>query len=74
MKDTLYNIIINGLSAVCLIIISITFLYVGCQTHRMNEDLEHWNRYHDLKQQYDTTTQYNRLVLYHKMVAASDSI
>lgn len=74
MKDTLYNIIINGLSAICLIIISITFLYVGCQANRMNEDIEKWQRYQDMKHQYDTTTQYNRLVLYHKMVAASDSI
>lgn len=74
MKDTLYNIIINGLSALCLIIITITFLYVGCQANSMHEDIEKWQQYKELKQQYDTTTQYNRLVLYHKMVAASDSI
>ena len=71
MKDTLYNVIIKGCVAICFMAMTISFLYMGCQSQGIVRQLD---RYNNLIEQYDTTTQYNRMVLYPQIKACGDSI
>ncbi len=69
--NTYYNIIMTGLSALCFTIIAVTLLNMSCTHNKITKQFE---RYNALIEQYDTTTNYNRMVLYPKIKAVSDSI
>ena len=72
MKESIYNIIIKTLFIICFITMTVVMTYVGCRGN--NQFMNHYEIYNSLKEQYDTTTQYNRMVLYPQIKACGDSI
>lgn len=63
-KDTLYDKIINGIITICWIVCTCTLLFVGYETKRANTIRQQYNSY---LEQYDTTSVYNKLIIYEKM-------
>lgn len=74
MKDTLFNIICKGIITICVIICSCTFIHMGNQLNKVTELNKQFERYNNLIEQYDTTTSYNRIVIYPQIMELSDSI
>lgn len=70
MKDTYYNIIIKGIITVCMIVVACSMVGLNI---RMNNYIKEYNKayntYEQLIEQYDTTTNYNKIVLYPKIKA-----
>lgn len=71
MKDTLYNVIIKGIMTICMVVCTCTLLYVGCETKKANTIRQQYNSY---LEQYDTTSAYNKLIIYEKMRELEDSL
>lgn len=71
--DTLYNIIVKGIITVCMVIMAASMIGLNI---RMNNYITEYNKayntYQQLTEQYDTTTNYNKLVLYPKIKAFED--
>jgi len=74
MKNDLFSVISKIIITVCFICISATFIYTGCQIRGLRERTERFQRWNDIRQQIDTTTQYNAIVMYEKMKQIEDSI
>ena len=70
MKDTYYNIILKGIATVCMIVVAASMIGLNI---RMNNYIKEYNKayntYQQLIEQYDTTTSYNKIVLYPKIKA-----
>lgn len=70
MKDTYYNIIVKGIITICMIVVACSMVGLNI---RMNNYIKEYNKayntYEQLIEQYDTTTNYNKIVLYPKIKA-----
>ena len=70
MKDTLYNIIVKGIITICMIIVAASMIGLNI---KMNNYIKDYNKayssYQQLIEEYDTTTNYNKMVLYPKIKA-----
>lgn len=68
MKDTLFNVIAKGIITVCMIVVACSMIGLNI---RMNNYIKEYNKayntYEQLIEQYDTTTIYNKMVLYPKI-------
>lgn len=75
MKDTLYNIIVKGIITVCMIVVAASMIGLNI---RMNNYIKEYNKayntYEQLIEQYDTTTNYNKMVLYPKIKAFEENL
>lgn len=70
MKDTYYNIIVKGIITICMIVVACSMVGLNI---RMNNYIKEYNKayntYEQLIEQYDTTTNYNKIVFYPKIKA-----
>lgn len=70
MKDTLYNIIVKGITTVCMIVVACSMVGLNIRMNNYIKDYNKaYNTYEQLIEQYDTTTNYNKMVLYPKIKA-----
>ena len=73
MKDTLYNIIVKGIITVCMVIMAGSMIGLNI---KMNNYIKDYNKAYDtyqhLVEEYDTTTNYNKMILYPKIKAFED--
>jgi len=73
MKDTLFNVIAKGIITVCMIVMAASMIGLNI---RMNNYIKEYNKayntYQQLTEQYDTTTSYNKIILYPKIKAFGD--
>lgn len=73
MKDTLYNVVVKGIITVCMVIIAASMIGLNI---KMNNYIKDYNKaygtYQQLIEQYDTTTNYNKMILYPKIKAFED--
>ena len=70
MKDTLYNIIVKGIITVCMIVAACSMVGLNIRMNNyINDYNKAYNTYQQLIEQYDTTTSYNKMVLYPKIEA-----
>lgn len=71
--DTLYNIVVKGIITVCMVIITASMIGLNI---KMNNYIKDYNKacntYQQLIEQYDTTTNYNKIILYPKIKAFED--
>ncbi len=79
MKDTLFNRVYKGRIIIIIIIISViisscTFIYMGRELNKITELNKKFECYINLIQEYDTTSNYNKIILYPKIMELSDSI
>ena len=75
MKDTLYNVIVKGIITVCMIVCAYSMVSVNIKmNHYIKEYNNKFEQYNNMVQQYDTTTTYNKLVLYPQIKALGDSL
>jgi len=69
-ENSPFDVICNVAFFICLLLCTCCFLYMGCEFQRNNKEIqEKYDKYLQLKQEYDTTTPYNKLVTYEKMKA-----
>ena len=71
MKDTMYNIIVKGIYAICFVLCVICLFKVAYQLTKANQMLKEYNSY---SVQYDTTSTYNQIKIYDKMKELEDSL
>ena len=70
MKDTLYNIIVKGIITVCMIVVACSMVGLNIRMNNYIKDYNKaYNTYQQLIEQYDTTTNYNKIILYPKIKA-----
>ena len=70
MKDTYYNIIVKGIITICMIVVSCSMIELNVKMNNYIKDYNKaYNTYEQLIEQYDTTTNYNKMVLYPKIKA-----
>ena len=70
MKDTLFNVIAKGIITVCMIVVAASMIGLNIKMNNYIKDYEKaYNTYQQLTEQYDTTSNYNKLVLYPKIKA-----
>lgn len=73
MKDTYYNIIVKGIITVCMVVMTVSLIGLNI---KMNNYIKEYNNtystYQQLIEQYDTTTNYNKMILYPKIKAFED--
>ena len=73
MKDTLYNIIVKGIITVCMVVMAGSMIGLNI---KMNNYIKDYNKaystYQQLIEEYDTTTNYNKMILYPKIKAFED--
>lgn len=70
MKDTLFNIIVKGIITVCMIVVAASMIGLNIRMNKYINDYEKaYNTHQQLIEQYDTTTSYNKMVLYPKIKA-----
>lgn len=75
MKDTLYNVIVKGIITVCMIVCAYSTVRVNIKmNHYIKEYYTKVKEYNAMVQQYDTTTTYNKMVLFPKIKALGDSL
>lgn len=68
--DTLYNIIVKGIITVCMIVITGSMIGLNIKMNNyIKEYNKAYNTYQQLVEEYDTTTNYNKMVLYPKIKA-----
>lgn len=68
--DTLYNIIVKGIITVCMVIITGSMIGLNIKMNNYIKDYNKaYNTYQQLIEEYDTTTNYNKMVLYPKIKA-----
>ena len=68
MKDTLFNVIAKGIITVCMIVVACSMIGLNIRMNNyINEYNKAYNTYEQLIEQYDTTTNYNKMVLYPKI-------
>lgn len=68
--DTLYNIIVKGIITICMVIISASMIGLNIKMNNyIKEYNKAYNTYQQLVEEYDTTTNYNKMVLYPKIKA-----
>ena len=65
MKDTLFNVIAKGIITVCMIVVACSMIGLNIRMNNyINEYNKAYNTYEQLIEQYDTTTNYNKMVLW----------
>lgn len=70
MKDTLFNVIAKGIITVCMIVVACSMIVLNVKMNNYTKDYNKaYNTYEQLIEQYDTTTNYNKIVLYPKIKA-----
>lgn len=70
MKDTLFNVIAKGIITVCMIVMAASMIGLNVKMNNyITEYNKAYNTYQQLIEQYDTTTNYNKIVLYPKIKA-----
>ena len=75
MKDTLYNIIVKGIITVCMIVVTASMIGLNVKMNNYIKDYNKaYNTYQQLIEQYDTTTNYNKMVLYPKIKAFEENL
>ena len=74
MKHTLFNIIYRGIIIISVTICSYTFIYMGNELNKITELNKKFESYINLIQEYDTTSNYNRIIIYPQIMELSDSI
>lgn len=75
MKDTLYNIIVKGIITVCMIVVAASMIGLNVKMNNYIKDYNKaYNTYQQLIEQYDTTTNYNKMVLYPKIKAFEENL
>lgn len=75
MKDTLYNIIVKGIITVCMIVVAASMIGLNIKMNNYIKDYNKaYNTYEQLIEQYDTTSNYNKIVLYPKIKAFEDTL
>ncbi len=68
MKDTYYNIIVKGIVTVCMVIMAASMVGLNLKMNNyIKEYNKAYNTYQQLIEQYDTTTNYNKMILYPKI-------
>lgn len=68
--DTLYNIVVKGIITVCMVIITASMIGLNIKMNNYIKDYEKaYDTYQQLIEEYDTTTNYNKMVLYPKIKA-----
>ena len=70
MKDTLFNVIAKGIITLCMIVVACSMIGLNVRMNNYIKDYEKaYNTYQQLIEQYDTTSNYNKIVLYPKIKA-----
>lgn len=70
MKDTLYNVIAKGIITLCMVVVACSMVGLNIRMNNYIKDYEKaYNTYQQLTEQYDTTSNYNKIVLYPKIKA-----
>lgn len=73
MKDTLFNVIAKGIITVCMIVMAASMIGLNIRMNNYTKDYNKaYNTYEQLIEQYDTTTNYNKIILYPKIKAFGD--
>lgn len=74
MNDCLINAISKFVIAFSFIIATICFIYMSEQYEIMNKCYSELVEYNKMKIEYDTTSTYNKLKMYEKIMHYTDSI
>ena len=75
MKDTLFNVIAKGIITVCMIVVAASMIGLNVKMNNYIKDYNKaYNTYQQLIEQYDTTTNYNKMVLYPKIKAFEENL
>ena len=75
MKDTLYNIIVKGIITVCMVVIACSMVGLNRKINHYIKDYDKtYNTYQQLIEQYDTTTNYNKIILFPKIKAYGEKL
>ena len=75
MKDTLYNIIVKAIITVCMVVIACSMVGLNRKMNHYIKDYDKtYNRYQQLIEQYDTTSTYNKTILYPKIKAYGEKL
>ena len=74
MEESLYKIVCRGIITLCMLALTLSSIYVGCELEKANQLNEKIIEYYELRQQYDTTSTYNKMVLYPRLTALADTI
>ena len=70
MKDTLFNVIAKGIITLCMIVVAASMVVLNIRMNNYIKDYNKaYNTYQQLIEQYDTTTSYNKIILYPKIKA-----
>ena len=70
MKDTLYNIIVKAIITVCMVVIACSMVGLNKKMNHYIKDYDKtYNTYQQLIEQYDTTSNYNKIILHPKIKA-----
>ena len=70
MKDTLYNIIVKGIITICMVVMAGSIIGLNIKMNNYIKDYNKaYNTYQQLIEEYDTTTNYNKMILYPKIKA-----
>lgn len=73
MKDTLYNIIVKGIITICMVVVAASMIGLNIKMNNYIKDYHKaYNTYQQLIEEYDTTTIYNKMILYPKIKAFED--
>lgn len=73
MKDTYYNILVKGIITVCMIVMAVSMVGLNIKINNYIKDYNKaYNTYQQLIEEYDSTTNYNKIILYPKIKAYGD--
>lgn len=73
MKDTYYNVIVKGIITVCMVVMAGSMIGLNIKMNNYIKDYNKaYNTYQQLVEEYDTTTNYNKMILYPKIKAFED--
>ena len=75
MVDTLYNIIVKAIITVCMVVIACSMVGLNKKMNHYIKDYDKtYNTYQQLIEQYDTTSNYNKIMLYPKIKAFGENL
>ena len=75
MKDTLYNIIVKAIITVCMVVIACSMVSLNKKMNNYIKDYDKtYNTYKQLIEQYDTTSNCNKIILFPKIKAYGEKL
>ena len=74
MGNTYFDIIVKTIYALCFMLCACTLFNIALCLNNLYSYREKVKRYDELSAQYDTTSTYNRLVIYPRIKALGDSL